>query len=235
MPDTAPRYAIYYAPATSSPLWRFGSAALGYDAATRQDEPFLEHPGFSIAEWSTLTDEPRRYGFHATLKAPFYLADGADEAALLHAVDHSAAGSLPVALGAMKVELLTRFLALVPANDQPATGDFAHKLVVDLDPFRAPLSKADLARRLMSPLTERQRHYLDRYGYPYVSDEFRFHMTLSGPVPDAKSKAAYSILARAFDGLSRHEATVMISDIAVFRQDQRSARFHIIHRARIGR
>jgi hypothetical protein len=27
---------------------------------------------------------------------------------------------------------------------------------------------------------QRQRNYLDRWGYPYVMEEFRFHMTLTG-------------------------------------------------------
>ncbi len=36
-----PRYAIYLAPELDHPLWHFGSAWLGYDAATRAD---VKHP-----------------------------------------------------------------------------------------------------------------------------------------------------------------------------------------------
>ena len=71
-----PRYAVYYAPAADSALWRFGSATLGYDALTGEDLPFAVPPGCDLALWPAFTEEPRRYGFHATLKAPFELADG---------------------------------------------------------------------------------------------------------------------------------------------------------------
>ena len=86
----AMRYAIYYAPDPASALWLFGSSVLGYDARTGRNVPLLAPAGISLADWEMATTDPRRYGFHATLKAPFRLALGMSEAALLDAVERSA-------------------------------------------------------------------------------------------------------------------------------------------------
>lgn len=79
MTQPAPRYALYYTPAADSALWRFGSATLGYDAITGRDIAFAVPPGCEALDWQELIAEPRRYGFHATLKAPFELANGRNE------------------------------------------------------------------------------------------------------------------------------------------------------------
>ena len=66
----SPRYAIYYAPAPGSGLDRFGATLLGYDAFTGKDLPFPEDILQVAPDWRGLTGDPRKYGFHATLKAP---------------------------------------------------------------------------------------------------------------------------------------------------------------------
>src|SRR6202000_780688 len=59
-----------------------------------------------------------------------------------------------------------------------------------LGDLRARPSPDDLGRRLAAPLTERQRALLVEWGYPYVFDEFRFHMTLSNSLDDAHERDA---------------------------------------------
>ena len=65
-----PRYAIYYTPAPGSDLDRFGAQLLGYDAFTGVDLPFPDSILQMSPDWHDLTRDPRKYGFHATLKAP---------------------------------------------------------------------------------------------------------------------------------------------------------------------
>src|SRR4051794_24659558 len=113
MDGAAPRYAIYFAPPPESALWRFGSGVLGYDASTGADAPLLAPDGFLPAEWRDLTAEPRRYGFHATLKAPFRLAEGATEADLAAAMARFAAQRPPVSTE-LFVTALGSFVALAP-------------------------------------------------------------------------------------------------------------------------
>ena len=190
-----PRYAVYYAPAADSALWRFGSATLGYDATTGGELPGAVPPGCEALDWTALTTEPRRYGFHATLKAPFELSDGRSEGALRAFARNYVAGRAPVGLKGLAVDALGHFVALTPAEPSQALQTLAFDVVQAFEPFRAPLSQADLARRLQSPLTPAHRAYLEAYGYPYVGDAFRFHMTLTGALPEADLAAVEAALA----------------------------------------
>ena len=80
-----PRYAIYYAPPPGSELDRFGTQLLGYDAFSGEDLPLADGMLQAVPDWRDLTSDPRKYGFHATLKAPLSLAPGKTEAELLAA------------------------------------------------------------------------------------------------------------------------------------------------------
>lgn len=224
---TAPRYAIYYTPAADSALWRFGSAVLGYDAVTGEDVPALVPPGCDAERWPDLTEEPRRYGFHATLKAPFEIASGRSEGQL-RAFAHNYAASLErVSLEGLSVTALGSFVALTPSAESPALQRFAFALVQAFEPFRAPLSEADRQRRLKSPLTPAQRAYLEAYGYPYVGDAFRFHMTLTGSLPDGKIAPVKQALAQIH--AEKVPATpVAVDRIALFKQESRDSRFRLL-------
>lgn len=229
-----PRFAVYLAPEASSALWRFGSAVVGYDAATGQDVTPPSLPGFSAEDWHRLTVDPRRYGFHGTLKAPFRLADGLDEAVLSSAFDALAVSLSPFEMPALVVHPLSAFVALVPPEPLPPLSALAWRAVEALDGLRAPLSDAEVTRRKPERLTERQRIYLDTYGYPYVRDEFRFHMTLTGALPEPELSRAAAILAEAY-GESGAAQPFTVSDIALYRQDNPDARFTIVRRAMLGR
>ncbi|NJO54321.1 MAG: hypothetical protein HC829_05245, partial [Bacteroidales bacterium] len=79
----AARYALYFAPLDDRPLWKFGSATIGWDAQLAAERPALPPAQALVPGWAEATAEPRRYGFHATLKAPFALAEGTSAEALL--------------------------------------------------------------------------------------------------------------------------------------------------------
>jgi hypothetical protein len=81
--------------------------------------------------------------------------------------------------------MLSDFFALVPVDPVPGVCSAAALIVQTLDRFRAPLSDSELHRRLRSSLDEVERANLRNWGYPYVLDRFRFHMTLTDRVdPD---------------------------------------------------
>lgn len=185
------RYAIYYVPAPESALWRFGSEVLGYDAYT--GEAVLQwHPdGISAETWHAMTADPRLYGYHATLKAPFRLKESSEEVQLVSSLGQFAAGQAPVDLGKWIVKPIpssrpdNAFLALVPAAPPVELARLEEAVVRHFDALRAPLTEAEVAKRNPTRLSERQRAYLDAHGYPYVLEEFRFHMTLSGAIESA--------------------------------------------------
>lgn len=178
------RYAIYFTPNYDDPLTRLGSQWLGRDAFTGKTvvQPVLEE--VSCERLHGLTADPRRYGFHATLKAPFPLADRRSEAELRDAFAAFCERMPAFTLPGLEVARLGSFLALTLSQPSEALEVFAAMCVEAFDPLRAPLSQADRERRLASPLSERQQTLLGRWGYPYVFEEFRFHMTLSGRLAD---------------------------------------------------
>ncbi|MDO8451177.1 MAG: DUF1045 domain-containing protein [Rhodoferax sp.] len=176
------RYAIYFAPAHGSPWWEFGARWLGRDECN--DTALVQHPLAQIApdELQEITAQPRHYGFHATLKAPFGLSGSHTEADLTARMEALAATLKPVALGRLQAATLGDFAALVPATATDELTDLAAACVKELDDLRTPLSDADFARRRVTHLDARELELLQRYGYPYVLERFRFHFTLSGPV-----------------------------------------------------
>jgi putative phosphonate metabolism protein len=223
----SPRYAVYYTPAAGDPLTRRAAAWLGRDAFT--GEPLVRPalPGLEGLDLDALTDDPRFYGFHATLKAPFSLAPEAGEGTLLAFAEGFAARQAPFD-AVVAPAALGRFLAFRLAEPSAAVQALHDACVRAFDPFRAPLSDADLARRRKSPLTAEQDAKLVAWGYPYVFDDFRFHMTLTSSIADE------AVRERLLAALQAHFADLSgihrFGGVAIFRQDDRSAPFRVLAR-----
>jgi putative phosphonate metabolism protein len=220
-----PRYAIYYAPVRGSVLDRFGAGLLGYDAATGEDPPFPADVIEAAPDWRELTSDPRKYGFHATLKAPFSLAPGKTEADLFAACAAFAAAPRTIPVIRPVIGAISGFIAIIPAEPPADLIQLAADCVRGFDVLRAPLTDADRARRNPSQLTPAQREYLDRWGYPYVMEQFRFHMTLTGRLGDERREPILAMLRSrfAFTGIER----LAIDRIVAFRQDTAGSRFRI--------
>jgi len=178
------RYAIFFVPAADTALWKFGCAAIGYDGLAGAEVSLPEHAFYTRPEIRDWTADPRRYGFHATLKPPFELAGSCSIEELETAVSDFAAARQRFSVDRFVVRQIGSFLALVPSVPSESLNQLEADCVRNFDAFRAPLTEADRARRLHSSLSETQIKYLDRWGYPYVFEEFRFHMTLTGRLPD---------------------------------------------------
>lgn len=221
-----PRYAIYYAAARGSELDRFGGRLLGYDAWTGEELPFPDGILQTVPDWRDLTEDPREYGFHATLKAPFSLAEGKTEPQLLAACTAFADIRRPLPVIRPAVNSISGFIAIIPSARSDKLERLAGDCVDAFDSFRAPLIEKDRARRNPHALTPRQCKYLDRWGYPYVMEEFRFHMTLTGRLDGARREPVLAILRNRFAGLNIEK--LAIDRIAVFRQQDAGSRFRII-------
>lgn len=227
----AARYAIYYVPTADSALYRFGAAALGYDAYAGSDVPYLD--GVDAAVWPALTREPRVYGFHATMKPPMRLNDGVAEHDLVAAFAAFAKEQKPVAAGTLVVRELGSFIALVPTEPCAPLNRLAADCVTVFDDFRALPTEQELAKRLKPGLTERHVEHLYRWGYPYVFEDFRFHMTLTGSLPVQKRTAAFKFLCNKFDQ-SPDAATLSVDRLVISRQSAPGAPFVVLHEAALG-
>ncbi|MBR0852081.1 DUF1045 domain-containing protein [Bradyrhizobium diazoefficiens] len=221
-----PRYAIYYSAAADNALTRFGAELLGYDAHTGNELPFPDGALRTAPDWRDVSADPRKYGFHATLKAPMALAPGTSEAGLAAACAAFAGQPRPIPLIRPVVDSISGFIAVIPAEPVNELQALAADCVRDFDGFRAALSAEDRARRRPEKLSERQRDYLDRWGYPYVMEQFRFHMTLTGRLDDERRGPILKMLRGRFATLRLE--TIAIDRIALFKQDDAGARFRII-------
>lgn len=223
------RYAIYYAP-EPGPLSDFAAAWLGWDARLGGQIPHPVVAGLPRAV-SEITQTPRKYGFHGTIKPPFRLAQGCTADALHQAAGEVCAHLGPVTLPGLMLRRLGGFLALVPEGEQTALAALAARIVEALDRFRAPPDAAEIARRQPDGLTPAQRAHLDRWGYPYVMDQFQFHLTLTGNLPPSEAEATRAVLAPLIAPLLPRPFRV--TSLCLFGQAT-DGRFHLLHRYPLG-
>jgi 2'-5' RNA ligase len=228
-----PRYAIYLAPPVDAPLWAFGSKVLGHDAATGKDLQGFAPRGIDPAAWRRITMRPRQYGFHATLKAPFHLAAGKSLEDLQCKLSAFAAARDAFDLGPLAVTAIADgsghgFAALTQTLPSAPLAELEMATVCAFDDFRSPMTAADRAARRPERLSPRQRDALDRFGYPFVGPDFRFHMTLTGEVADVHDIA--DMLA---DAMANEIGTAFlkVDALVLFEQPESGANFRIIQRA----
>lgn len=227
-----PRYALYFAPPHESPLWTAGVRWLGRDPESREMiAPPTVH-GLSPARQRQLTESPRRYGWHATLKAPFTLAEGFSIDDLIAETERFCARREAFPLPALEVGSLEGFLALVPARAANTMQDLAAQCVEYFDPLRAPLSAADRARRDPLVLSSQQRELFERWGYPYVMDEFRFHLTLTERLGAPDATVLRPWLERYF--AEALDAGAQVNGVAVFEEPAAGSAFRLVRRVGFG-
>lgn len=190
------RYALYWAP-DPGPFADLSAAWLGWDADAGVARPHPEVAGLPrpVAD---LTAAPRRYGFHGTVKPPFRLAPGATAEALHAEAAAWCRSARAVALPGLGLHRIGGFVALTPEGDPATLTALAAGAVAALDAFRAPPDAAEVARRDPDRLTPRQRANLARWGYPHVMEDFRFHLTLTGDLPEVEAEAARAALGPLF-------------------------------------
>jgi putative phosphonate metabolism protein len=224
------RHAIYFAPPRGSPLARFGADWLGWKPESGTARDGLAIRGLP-RPWEALVAAPQRYGFHATLKPPFRLAAGHDVAALDAAVAALAAGREAFEVPRLGVALIDGFVALVPEGAAPALAALADACVVGLDGFRAPVEPEELARRRAAGLDAAEEANLITWGYPYVLDRFRFHMTLTGWLEPADREPARTALAAALGPILG--VPLPVTEICRF-SEAADGRFRLVRRFPLG-
>jgi len=206
------RFAVYFAPRSGSKLAEFGEN--WFDARK--------------IERAALIASPKRYGFHATLKAPFHLKAQYSFTDLLDGVEQLAKVTLPVSVAAFSLKRINSFYALVPQTENDKLNALAFSCVKELDHFRVLPDKLELLRRQKTRLSPQQAEMLNKWGYPYVDKTFRFHMTLT----DAVKKDQMLSLEMILDELTKdvRSEPVEIKDICLFGDPGQSKPFRLLER-----
>lgn len=176
------RYAVYFCPAAGSALDTFGREWLATTAI----------PGIAAERLRVLTANVCRYGWHATLCAPFALAEQAsyDDLcwSLIDIAQRTQSFELPLHLGR-----LGGFLALRPSGDETSAWMLAERCVRRLNALRAPVSD-ETWRRRATQLDAVELDLFRQFGYPYVLDRYRFHLTLCAPAGSEEERALHAWL-----------------------------------------
>lgn len=222
--DQMKRYAVYYAPRPGL-LAELTADWLGWDPVLGMDRAQPDVPGIPFP--AALTAKARCYGFHGTIRAPFRLADGIGPEDAQATVASLAARLAPVSCDGLVLENLHGFLALTPAGCEAALLDLGAAVVEGTNALRAPLSEAEIARRRPDSLTPRQRELLSLWGYPFVMEEFRFHLTLTDRLPEGEVPRVQAALGAYLEGALPQP--FMIEDICLYGEDAQG-RFHLLHR-----
>ncbi len=221
MLDRFQRFAVYYAPKADGALAQAGARWLGWDPEAGEA---VEHPDLGL-DLAQLTQSPRRYGLHGTLTPPMRL--GCGPATFFDAVDTLAQGLAPVDMGALCLRPVEGWLAIVPQTQTPDLTSCAAEIVEALDPFRAPLSERDLARRRAAGLSARQEALLQQWGYPYVMEDFRFHITLTNKLENVQMPDALRAAQAWFGPALEHDCR--LDALCVFGEDE-AGYFHLLTR-----
>ncbi|WP_266159913.1 DUF1045 domain-containing protein [Dyella silvatica] len=208
------RYAVYYCPPSGSELDRLGRQWLATSVL----------PGIASERLNALLSDARRYGWHATIHAPFALAAGASYEDLRQAVLAVAQRTTSFVLP-LQLDRLAGFLALRPSAEQAAVDALAAACLDALEPIRAPVTEAVIQRRAAG-LDATGLALLRRYGYPYVLDRYRFHMTLSASASAHEEHVMHEALAQLMTSLS----SVNIDALTICREVSPGADFEMIER-----
>lgn len=221
------RFSIYFTHPQHAQLTALGSQWLGRSAFSNEplSQPAIN--GITQERFFQLTRDARRYGFHATMKPPFQLAAGKTQEHALAALEAFAARTAPVQLAGLAPSFIGKFLALTPIEPSQQLNELAAHCIREFDHLRAPLNNEDIARRRQAPLTPKQDSYLLDWGYPYIFDEFHFHMTLSKRLEDETERDALKRAADAFFAPVLN-APVTLSHLALCMEPEAGASFKII-------
>lgn len=179
------RYAIYYTPQPGTALAAFGRSWFGRanDGVTLQA---FSDAGLAGTSFAKLDVAPGRYtGLHALFRAPFAPRDGIGLEAIKTRLINFAARRKPVETGPLTLSRAGRFLVLRPVEATPALEWLAAQCVATFEDFAAPPSDTEREEHANPNLGDYQRLLLESFGDPHVLSEYRFAITLTGPLDAA--------------------------------------------------
>ena len=222
------RFAAYYAPEQDSTLWQAGNRWLGLDPKSGQALlPSIS--GRLPGPLQPVMDAPRRYGWHATLKAPFSLAPGVTVGALHEAMQALCSLHHAFVMPLLKVQRVDNFLALVPAQASPEIQGVADACVMTLHPLAQALPQSEVQRRRGGGLSDEQEHMLQQWGYPHVLKQFQFHMSLTGSLAGVSAVDVQLLIAQA-QAIFEDLAPTRFDGVALVGESVSGAAFNVLHR-----
>jgi len=224
------RYAIYYIPRPGTALAAFGRSWFGRanDGATLQAFSTMGLPSSGFAK---ILSMPGRYtGLHAIFRAPFALRDGVGLEDLKARLVTFAARRKAVETGPLTLARCGRYLVLRPIEPMPAFDWLAAQCVNAFEDFAADPNDEDSDdHRHLSPY---QRLLLKSFGHPHVMSEYRFSITLTGPLDTSHLERVAQALWPVIDDICAEGVTV--DGLSLFGDTGGRSPMRMIGRYRLG-
>lgn len=221
------RYAIYYTLPKENELYQKVSSWLGHDVyGTKEKQNSFEFPE-ALVPFRQYNNKASVYGFHATLKAPFRLAEGLSRHQLEYSLEKFCTLRKPFECGKMSIVEIGNFLAFSHQSYCQKMELLAQDCVKTFEDFRAPLNNAEIARRKPESLTKKQKQLLNLWGYPYVMEEFKFHMTLTNKIYDGNLQACHAALNDYFSPYLSQ--SFVVDRVYLYHQPSPTEKFYIIN------
>lgn len=224
--NSRPRYAIYFAPNERTPLGRFGCHWLGRSAAELDSHPVDLPENLEQHKHQQLIEAPKHYGFHGTLKAPFELNTAYTSNDLDEALQNFAQKFPSFTIDRLKLQTIASFIALTPEEQSENLSllqSLHEELTENIDYLRAPLSDYDKNRFMARDLSTKLKENLLNFGYPFVLESFKFHLTLTSSLKKDDISSYFELL----DRLTTHfrDDGFFCDRISLFRQETRTSPF----------
>lgn len=218
------RYAVYFLPQADSALAQFGAAWLGWDVASGGE---ISYPAWVTEGHAERVATPVKYGFHGTVKPPMRLAEGKSLESLRQRLQAVCQSHQAFTLPAFVLKDIGNFLCFTLSQPSAELQNLAEDCVRQLDDWRKPASEQELQRRRAAGLSERQAQLLEQWGYPYVFDQFKFHLTLSGKLNDTERAEQLALLQQHIHDLLNQTTTML--DLCLCGESEQG-RFYLIER-----
>ena len=226
------RFAVYFTPSMGSDWWHAGNQWLARCLKTNTSLNPIDIPNLNSSDFFTHTADPRRYGWHATLKAPFRLQPQFSMIELINAMHLIANDFEAFDLPPLLLTDKEGFISLRPSGNLTMINSIAEACVTRLHQFAEPLSEAELARRRMTPLSQEQDRLLMTWGYPWVLDEFRFHFSLTGPTDKMEAHVRDKFLMAANDHFGSLPACTF-DCLSLFIEPTKGSHFQLVEQVRL--
>ena len=224
MTINANRYAIYFAPSETSKIGQFGRLLLKRTAKKMVDEGMLTDLPKELHR--KIIKTPQHYGFHGTLKAPFELHPDYN----LYHLDTTLikfCSSFPdFSIKSLKLQIIAEFIALVPNGEVERLYQLHRKLTEEFNYLCGPLSDFDRDRFLARGLTNGQKKYLCRYGYPFILDSFKFHLTLTSSLTENEQTTCLELLDNMI--VDFKDERLSVDRVCLFKQETRKSPFFMV-------
>ena len=224
-PNNISRFAIYFVPPESNDLTRFTASWFGWDVykGIKVDYPVLHNLNYDIKE---ITNTPSKYGFHGTLKAPFSLVPNKTIDDLKLSLSMLSRSIKKFLIPSICLREISGFIAIVPTVQNQSINFLARKCLEGLDCFRDAEPPEILNKRRSAGLSSSEERHLLKWGYPYVLDDFRFHLTMTGKLTPKVSKNVFSVLSSELQAALN--APLPINKICLFGESNINGQFEVI-------